>query len=281
MKKIVNYSIVIPFRDSIEQLCIALKSIPDRSDIQIIIVDNSKETFGLENYPNYQNAILTVLSSKYGAGAGCARNVGLSNAIGKWFLFLDADDYYINNAFQTFDKYVDSSYDIIFFKADSVNLTTGLRSERHCTINKRIDCYISTHNEDYLRYQFGNPVCKMIRASLIKKNEITFEEVKCSNDVMFSVKSGHLAQTVTADPTPVYMITEAPSGVSLMTDKSKENSFVRFQVSIRKSAYLRSIGKDNIKTKISSHIVKALLKFGPVEAFRYMTYYWKNNPRKF
>lgn len=271
-----TYSVIIPFRDSLDQLIKALKSIPDRNDIQVIVVDNSKELFSQEQYPKYEKANLTILSSKYGAGAGCARNEGLKYVEGKWLLFLDADDYFVNKAFLSFDKYRDHDYDIVFFKADSINLSTGKQSERHKTINKRIDSFLSTKDEDYLRYQFGNPVCKMIRSSLIKNNNIEFEEVKCSNDVMFSVKSGHLASKVTADETPVYMITEAPSGVSLMTDKSPENSFIRFQVALRKYSYLKSIGKSYIKPKFSSHIINALLRFGPAEAIKYISYYLKN-----
>lgn len=271
-----NYSIIIPFRDSLDQLIIAMKSIPDRNDIQVIVVDNSKVLFEKEVYPKYNKAQLTISSSKYGAGAGCARNEGLKCVKGEWVIFLDADDYFLKEAFDAFDKYRKTEYDIIYFKAESINLTTGEPSDRHKTINKRIDCYLSSKDEDYLRYQFGNPVCKMIRSSLIKENSILFEEVKCSNDVMFSVKSGHLATKVTADPTPVYMITEAPSGVSLMTDKSSENSFIRFQVALRKYVYLKSIGKGYIKPKFSSYIANAFVKFGPAESLKYISYYLKN-----
>jgi len=271
-----NYSVIIPFRESLEQLGIALKSIPDRKDIQVVVIDNSKVLFDEGQYPQFKNALLTITSSKYGAGAGCARNVGLKMVKANWLLFLDADDYFSDKAFDTFDKYLEQDYDIIFFKANSVNLTTGEQSQRHKTINKRIDCYLDSKDEDYLRYQFGNPVCKMIKTSLVMNNDITFEEVKCSNDVMFSVKSGHLAKLITADPTPVYIITEAPSGVSLMTDKSAENSFVRFQVAIRKYAYLKSIGKGYIKPKFSSYIANALFKYGPIEAIKYLIYYVKN-----
>lgn len=278
MNDTINYSVIIPFRDSIDQLNGALKSIPDRSDIQVIVVDNSKNLFDKNQYPKYDKAILTITSSKYGAGAGCARNAGLKFTEGKWLLFLDADDYFIEGAFDTFDKYKSQDYDIVYFKADSVNLTTGQQSKRHKTINKLINCYLATKNEDYLRYQFSNPICKLVRPSLVIGNKIQFEEVKCSNDVMFSVISGHMAEKITAEDSLVYMITEAPSGVSLMTDKSAENSFIRFQVSIRKYAYLKSIGKGDIKPRFFSYIANALIKFGPAEAIKYISYYLKNRP---
>ena len=271
-----NYSIVIPFRDSIEQLSIALKSIPDREDIQVIVVDNSKVLFDKDQYPKYNKVQLTIASSKYGAGAGCARNVGLKLVRGQWLIFLDADDYFTNNAFDAFDNYIQTEYDIVFFKADSINLETGKESHRHIGINRSIDHYLSTNNEDFLRYQFSNPVCKMIRSSLVKENNILFEEIKCSNDSMFSVRSGHMASTITADKASVYVITESPSGVSLTTDKSKENSFIRFQVATRRYTFLKSIGKSYLKPKFASFIINALIKFGPSEALKYIKYYLDN-----
>ena len=268
-----NYSIIIPFRDSIGLLKKALNSIPDRSDIQVIIVDNSKILFKKEQYPIFNNAKLTLTSSTYGAGAGCARNVGLKLVRGQWLIFLDADDYFTNNAFDAFDNYLQTEYDIVFFKADSINLVTGKESHRHIGINKQIDYFLSTKNEDFLRYQFSNPVCKMIRSSLVIEDNILFEEIKCSNDSMFSVRSGHMASTITADKASVYVITESPSGVSLTTDKSKENSFIRFQVATRRYAFLKSIGKGYLKPKFISFIANALIKFGPYEALKYIKYY--------
>lgn len=268
-----NYSIIIPFRDSIGLLKKALNSIPDRSDIQVIIVDNSKILFKKEQYPIFNNAKLTLTSSTYGAGAGCARNVGLNYVEGNWILFLDADDYFSEIAFAAFDKYLRTDFDIIFFKANSVNLVSGKESHRHIGINKQIDYFLSTNNEDFLRYQFSNPVCKMIRSSLVIDNKISFEEVKCANDAMFSVLSGHMASKITADNALVYVITEAPSGVSLTTDKSKENCFIRFQVATRTFAFLKSIGKGYLKPRFISYIANALIKFGPSEALKYIKYY--------
>ena len=269
-----NYSVIIPFRNSIDQLRTALRSIPDRSDIQVITIDNSKELFKEEEYPKFKNAHLTITSSKFGAGAGCARNVGLKKVVGDWLLFLDADDFFTKNAFEAFDRYLYKHYDIVFFKADSISLTTGERSERHKGINKIIDNFLLSKDEDDLRYQFSYPVCKMIRSSLILDNEIKFEEIKCANDTMFSVKSGHLASSITADNSSVYVITESPKGGSLTTDKSSENSFIRFQVALRRYAYLKTIGKGYLKPHYYSYILNALFSFGPKEAFRYLSYYY-------
>ena len=271
-----KYSVIIPFRDSIEQLSQAINSIPDRDDIQIIAVDNSKVLYSKEIYPVLTNANLVVASSKYGAGAGTARNEGLKCAQGEWLLFLDADDYFVPNAFDAFDTYVNSKFDIVFFKADSINLTTGMQSHRHEGINQHIDDYLSNKSEDNLRYRFGNPVCKMIKHNLISNYNIKFEEVKYANDVMFSTISGHNANTISADPTIVYMITEAAAGGSLTTDTSSDNNFIRFQVAVRRYKYMKSIGRPDVKPKFLSYILYATVRFGIKETWKYLKYYFQN-----
>ena len=273
-----KYSIIIPFRDSIDQLYQAIHSIPDRDDIQIIAVDNSKIPYSKESYPVLEKASLIIASSGSGAGAGTARNEGLTYARGQWLLFLDADDYFAPNAFSAFDRYFDSDYDIIFFKADSINLTTGLPSQRHSIINQHIDNYMSNNCEDNLRYRFGNPVCKMIKHRLVIDNNIRFEETKYSNDVMFSAITGHKAKTISADQSVVYIITEAAAGGSLTTDTSSDNNFIRFQVAIRRYAYMKSIGRPDIKPRFYSYILFAFVKFGFKDAWKCLKYYLQNRP---
>ena len=70
-------------------------------------------------------------------------------------------------------------------------------------------------NEDVLRYQFVNPVCKMVRRELVEKNAIQFQEVPASNDLMFSVMTGHYASKVKAVDKIVYVITVGEVGSSL------------------------------------------------------------------
>ncbi len=271
-------SVVIPFRDSIGQLDNAVSSIPDREDIQIIIIDNNKEPLSLELLPSKENAVVVYTKSDPCKGAGCARNEGLKHIKGQYVLFLDSDDYFIDGAFDEFDKYTTKNYDIVFFMADSVKLSTGEKSNRHKTIEKNIHSYLETGNEDFLRYRFANPVCKLFRTSLIIDNDIKFEEVKVSNDVMFSLRTGYKAKEITASPVAVYMITEAEKGVSLTTDTSAQNSFIRYQVAMRGYKFLKSVGHPDIRPRFKSYMLYALRNYGIKEMWKYIVYYFKNRP---
>lgn len=107
----INYSIIIPHKNSAGLLQRCLDSIPQRDDIQIIIIDdnslNIKKLRDIEKKYSYVEMIYT----KEGRGAGYARNVGLKQIKGKWVLFADADDFYNKNAFSILDNYINSDND--------------------------------------------------------------------------------------------------------------------------------------------------------------------------
>ena len=269
------YSVIIPYRDTIDLLSIAVDSIPDRNDIQIIIVDNSVTPLIEGKVPVKHNANVLYLLSEPSKGAGRARNVGLEHAKGQWLLFLDADDYFTKDAFNHFDKYIHSNFDIIFFDADSINLKDRSKSTRHLMIHQYITSYLEHGEEDSLRYRFVNPIAKMMRASFVLDNNFRFEEVRASNDQMFSIWTGHAAKKITADGAIVYMITAGEKNSSLTKTRSAENQWARFQVAIRQYHFMESIGRKDLRFHLLSSVFHAFTEFGLSEGFRYLKYVWK------
>lgn len=276
-----NYSVVIPCRDKFILLVKAINSVPDREDIEIIVVDNSDTPFGEPKMPVLSKARLVYLTSDPTKGAGRARNVGLEHISGKHTLFLDADDYFTPDAFTAFDRYLDKGFDIVFFDADSIRLSDGKHSTRHEKIHLYITHYLKTHKEDFLRYHFGNPICKMFRSEFLKEGRYKFQEVKVSNDMMFSVATGHYAKSITADPSVVYMITEAGKGQSLVKSKTAINQYTRFTVLVEYNAFLKSVGRKDMYYKLSSATLQALVYFGPLWFFKYIKHAHKHGLKVF
>ena len=267
-----NYSIIIPYRDKYDLFIIAIGSIPDREDIQIIIADNGTEPLPQEQIPSKSKATITYTTSSPTKGAGCARNVGLTKVEGQYIIFLDADDYFTPNAFESFDKYREQEYDIVYFKADSIDLTNGQQSGRHKVINQYVSTYLKDGNEDVLRYKFVNPIAKMLRSEFVLKGGFLFDEIKVSNDAWFSLMTGHYAKKITASEDVVYMITTGEIGSSLTKIRTAENQFIRFTVAVRKCKFVDSVGRKDMRSNLISHIGHALWSFGPKEALKWIRY---------
>lgn len=265
-----NYSIVIPHRDSLNLLKRAIASVPVRSDIQIIIIDNTPYDidFSIFTANNIKN--LKLLHSDPTKGAGHARNVGLKEANGKWLLFLDADDYYTPKAFVHFDKYIDSEYDIIYFSTTSVFSDTMEVADRHIFYSQLIFDYVNGNRdaEDNLRYWFDPPWAKLIRNKLVQEGGIQFDEIPASNDLMFSIRSGHNAKKIYADTFPAYCITTNKG--SLTQTINKKNSRSRYYASIGQYKFMSAINRPDLRFKLMATVLKSL-RFGIKEFFWYIS----------
>lgn len=238
-----NYSIVIPHYRTIDLLLRCVRSIPRRDDIQVIVVDDNsgidKDEFNRLGFI-FPNQI--VVFSVDGGGAGYARNVGLKYAMGKWLLFADADDFFLENAFDVFDQYLDSCNDIVYFDTLSLYSDSLLPSPR----NKIYNIYISecdnssVRGVDAVRFGHSVPYAKMIRRRIVADNDIRFDETKYCNDTMFSIKTALCAAKVYVDKRVVYCVTSRCG--SLITHKSLQALLVRLEVILRVNKLLRENG---------------------------------------
>lgn len=272
-----NYSVVVPYRDKYELFVKAVDSIPDRVDIQIIIVDNAPQPLQHVQVPVKERSAVIYTTSSPIKGAGCARNVGLQYTEGRYILFLDADDYFTTEAFAAFDKYLDKDYDIVFFKPTSIRLSDGMLSDRHAFYSSLVDEYLKTGAEGELRYSWVTPWSKMFNRNFVITKGFLFDEVKASNDIWFSVTTGHSAKTITADQTIVYVVTEGEMGSSLIYTKTEEIWFIRFQVMIRVNQYLKSIGEYKYHIRLLGGLRIAWKEFGFKTFLKFLKYAYDNN----
>lgn len=263
-----NFTVIIPHhtKSSTDLLKRAVNSIPNDETIQILIVDNSP--ININNNIFEKRVNVKILYSDKKKGAGHARNIGLQHAKGKWLLFLDADDFFTNNAFKIFEKHLKSSYDIIFFKSTSCYSDTLKTADRHQPYNEIIDKYIIDRDEYNLRFFHEPPWSKLIKRDFINEKDILFDEVLASNDVIFSLKTGIAANKIAIDENIVYCITVNKG--SLTNTISLENIESRFYVFIRKNEMLKANGFK--KDSSVMFFILSSMKFGAVP---FIQMFWK------
>lgn len=247
-----SYSVIIPHKNSQKLLQRLLDSIPRRDDLQIIVVDDNSdpEKVDFNNFPGLNDTHVELYFDKTSKGAGHARNVGLEHAKGKWLVFADADDYFYSNAFSVIDnKIKEMNYDIIYFYCNSRNSETGvLLNDRVTSIKDGIV------NRDYdkLRYMSYVPWGKVVKHDLIKKNNLRFEEVEASNDIMFSTLAGYYSQSIGIIEDALYCCTWTKG--SLVSAPTLKRIKTRIIVTERVNDFLSGIGKLNYRVDAIDYV---------------------------
>ena len=235
------FSVIIPHREIPDLLMRCLKSIPVSEDIQVIVVDDNSpdvDTY-LEKYPELSRPYLEFIRAPKNGGAGYARNIGLSHAKGKWLLFADADDFYVDNMYEIINTHVESDADVIYFQKQAVySDDINRKSPRSGYIDKIMDIYLKTGNELPVRTRYCVPWGKMIRKSLVEGHHIRFEEIRYANDVLFSTYVGCFAKKIEAIDSVLYVVTSREGSATYEYCKKNDELKIRAGAFFRSDAFL-------------------------------------------
>lgn len=281
-------SIIIPHYNSPNLLIRLINSIPKRKDIQILVIDDNS-TCDIDNFiqfiknePNYNIELYHNTTGTKGAGS--CRNIGLEKALGQWLIFADADDFFTEDFYKEIEPYLHSDYDEIFFTPTSLDEKTGQIASRHISYCEMVENYIdhpSLKTLTEMKYGFCTPWSKMIKASIIKDNQIQFDQVMVSNDIMCMTKCAFHSKKIAAVKGTIYCVTRGER--SLTTTKSSKNFDIRVQVLINRYSFLR----ENLSTREFryTHVDRVALarlvdifmeKFGLSKFFSVLTLYRQN-----
>jgi len=279
----IKYTIIIPHYNSPDSLSKLLYSIPLAPEIQVIVIDDNstKELDQLEQVKQDNTRCEFYINTTGIQSAGACRNTGLTHAQGKWVLFADSDDYFIDGLLEHLEHYYDDPSDVIFFTPTSLNTTTRKVSSRHVLYAGLVKNYLkkpSRKNEINLRYRFGVPWSKMIRRDVIVQNQLEFEPVSVSNDIMFSTKLGNCMRSFQVTDRIIYCVTKSTK--TLTTTVKESNLDTRVEVLIRRYGFLRAAlsKKDFKKLEPTSNILlfEALMGFGFKKFVEVFTSFRKN-----
>ncbi|MBD5132456.1 MAG: glycosyltransferase family 2 protein [Clostridiales bacterium] len=237
-----TYTIIIPHYNIPHLLERLLRSIPKRTDLQVIVVDDCSPRDAKykldalkDNFP-----VVEFYTTEKNGGGGKARNIGMKYAKGRYLIFSDADDYFTSEFSDILEDYSGSdNYDIIFFNAKSVDSITYQPKARA----NHLDELIKLSERDLekgkiaLKYLFGEPWCKIIKREIVIKNKIFFDEIPIHNDTFYSYMVGYYAKDIRIDSRIGYVITERSASVSKQL--SEEKLIIREKVFSRKNQFLK------------------------------------------
>lgn len=271
-----DYSIIIPHCNSVELLQKLLSTIPDSPDCEILVVDNSPTKISKKAIDSDRR--INLLYSDPSLGAGGARNVGIENAHGKWLIFADADDYFSDEAFDTFYSKINSEAEIIYTCMGGIYLDSGEKSDRGDGYTNMVRKYIKGEiPETDLRFKFSSPCCKMVSHDLVKRHNLRYDEVTASNDMFFSMQCGYYAKKIEAVDAVTYIATVSRGTLTKRRDYAVISA--RYGVNLRYNSFLKTHGYPEYQRSILN-LALSLCKMGIKPAWEalYLLVKYRQNP---
>ena len=184
-------SVIVPVYNAEKSLCRCIDSILAQiyTDFELLLIDDGSTDGGSNICDKYaaSNQCIKVFHQK-NSGVSAARNLGLSQAKGKWIVFVDSDDYvspqYLSDLYgQAVDEVDLVINDYLFVTNDGKALDKGYS----LSINKRYgeNLFKSMLKEQVLYLRTG-PVAKLFKKEIIVRHNIQFPiEIGFGEDTCF------------------------------------------------------------------------------------------------
>ncbi|WP_455648870.1 glycosyltransferase family 2 protein [Enterocloster citroniae] len=211
-----TFSVVVPVHNAELYLNECIESVLRQSylDFELILVINASVDQSLcicEAWADKDSRIKLLVTEE--AGVSNARNLGIELACGDWFVFLDADDYLMNDALELLEKYVEPNIDLvvanyiqdkpIYFSNKITKISAHdyiLAMLDHPMYFKQCNCGL-TWNAGLLGVNWA----KAFKAAIIKTNKIRFETgLSIFEDLVFNLSCLKLMDQIKCIDAPVY-----------------------------------------------------------------------------
>lgn len=213
MKKI---EVVIPHYNQPDKLAVLLDSIPQLPWIKVVVIDDHSEVLQKEKFNKLSELYPWVcfLTNPAGEkGPGVARNEGIEASDADWLLFADSDDFFVPNAFETIQEYIDKDVDVVYFPPDSIFMDSNKQADRHTPFKALVDEFISTEDKNVFLKHYS-PCSKLISKAILTSFKIKFDSGVGGEDVNFNLKLAYYSSSVLADPRAIYMITDSENSLT-------------------------------------------------------------------
>ena len=191
----IRVSVILPVYNCERYLRPCLDSILEHNDqrIEVICVDDGSTDGSPAILADYgaKDSRVRVLTQK-NAGAGAARNLGMSEARGEYLSFLDADDFFDPEMLRkAYNKAYLEESDIVVFRSQEYYEDTGRFIGMRSNIREE---YLPEQQpfagvdvpENIFRLFVGWAWDKLFRADFVRANGLKFQEQRTTNDLLFT-----------------------------------------------------------------------------------------------
>lgn len=206
----VKVSCIIPVYNVERHLKRTLNSLQAQTfkEFELIVVNDCSQDQSINILCEYQkdDKRISIINMSENRGAAISRNEGLKKARGEYVIFLDADDFFYDKMLEdVYNTAINYRADLVVFGYERIIIKINENGEEN-ELEKLISFYESNEyrkeNVDInlLKKVDHVPWNKLVRRELLKKNNVTFQDIPTNNDVFFSLSVALLSsKTVILD----------------------------------------------------------------------------------
>lgn len=285
----IKVSVVMPVYNAEEYLRQCLDSVVDQTlkEIEIICVDDGSTDSSLDILREYQEKDSRIqVFHQENKFAGCARNLGLSHASGKYVIFWDSDDFFDLEALEKlYQKCEEDQAEIGICGAEKYDNEIQLSYPAgEYLVKSRVPEIMPFCKEQMGRYLFNFcsnvPWNKLFLRSFIQENKLEFQPLRQANDVYFSMMALFLAKRMTV--VPENLIYYRFFNASSLTGKVSETRYCTVEAyrAVLEKLNASSEFTPEIRQSFSNKTIGPLLSTmrmqGSLEAYEEMFLFYKN-----
>ena len=196
----IDVSVVVPVYNAEPYLKECVDSLINQTlkNVEFIFVDDGSTDRSYEILQEYQQRDDRIqILRQQNLYAGVARNNGMKVAIGKYIIFLDADDFFeLNMLEEAFDCAEKNEAQITFFRFfyyDNVSKQVSVGT--HPDPPEEV-IHPKQMGKKLFRMDIAAPWTKLYLRSFVSDNELQFQSIKKNNDVYFTCLATALADRI-------------------------------------------------------------------------------------
>ncbi len=198
-------SVVIPVFNIEAHLAQCLDSVVGQNyrEIEVICVDDGSTDRSPALLAEYAKGDARVhVLTQANAGPGAARNIGLARAVGKYLIFLDADDWFEPDFLEKMvEKAEETAADVALCRGVEFDTATGEELPSEWMLKSQFlprDTFSPQEVAEHIfQFTYGWPWDKLYRLDFVKRSGLVYPPLPNSEDLVFVFQSLALANTLT------------------------------------------------------------------------------------
>ena len=199
-------------------------------EYEIILVNDGSKDNSLNVCENYVKAYPDIyLYNKENGGVSSARNLGLEHANGEFVVFIDADDYVIDNAYSyVFNNFVTKDVDIVRY------WTTIVNEETPTSIDYTGKIIFKGTGHEFIKTFGLETFCyaSIYRRSYLLENSLRFKKYRIGEDFLFSSSVLLTNPSIVSTSCNIYRYVKHANTASTLRNKEYARKCVEDQLAI-------------------------------------------------